>query len=305
MTTRAAAHRTATSGTPRPPPPAEEKAFGYLHKTEGAGPLVFRISSEVVDRHGDRVKQDGLKTENHARNPVLLWNHQHWEPAIGTAKVYRGADGAWYMEPAFDGIGELSETVKAKVEAGTLRTCSIGFRVIKYAFNEEGGFDIEEAELTEVSITNVQANPDAERVKNHRRRTDMTTPKSGEKAKTLEEGDIDAIRGVVEEAMKGLHKRREASAEEYAAKSLDELEAVREELAKTLATVEEVLEVKLKQKSKRLSRNKEAATDEKVEDEPDADKSEETDEESDELEVEVDEEEAKALRRLGARDARR
>ncbi|HEX5750016.1 MAG TPA: HK97 family phage prohead protease [Archangium sp.] len=194
----------------KPTPPADGviKALGQLvQKAEGAADAkpVFRITSEVLDRHRDRVKTGALKTENFDQNPVLLWNHNDWEPAIGTCRVFQES-GEWFMEPAFDGIGELSKDVAAKVAAGTLRTCSIRFRFLKYAYNEEGGLDYEEVELLEVSITNIPANPEALRVKNQaqqqKQKTETPPPAEGDQSKALEQADLDAIRAAVDEAMK-------------------------------------------------------------------------------------------------------
>src|SRR5262245_37026232 len=33
------------------------------------------FSTEVVDRVGDVVEVEGIRTENHQRNPVVFWNH--------------------------------------------------------------------------------------------------------------------------------------------------------------------------------------------------------------------------------------
>ncbi|HYH96017.1 HK97 family phage prohead protease, partial [Hyalangium sp.] len=178
------------------PPEGTAKALGFLELTKAEGAVaasapVFRITSEVLDRVHDRVMGDGAKVENFNRNPILLWNHDSWTPAIGTAKVYRDAAGQWLMEPAFDNIGELSKEIAAKVAAGTLRTCSIRFKYLKHAYNDSGGLDVLEWELLEVSITNIPCNPEAERVKNAntnpKQKNDNPTPAPEETpAKALE-----------------------------------------------------------------------------------------------------------------------
>lgn len=195
----------------KPTPPADGviKSLGQLvQKAEGAADAkpVFRITSEVLDRHRDRVKTDSLKIENYEKNPVLLWNHNDWEPAIGTCRVFQEG-GEWFMEPSFDGIGERSKDVAAKVAAKTLRTCSIRFRFLKYAYNEEGGLDYEEVELLEVSITNIPANPEAHRVKNQDKpgsttqKNDTPPPPEEETSKALEPADLDDFRAVVKEEL--------------------------------------------------------------------------------------------------------
>jgi len=201
--------RTATA---RPTPPEDScfKSIGNLvKKSEGGGPPVFCISTAVLDRHSDRVPPDAIKTESFKTNPVLLWNHEDWKPAIGTCDVFREGD-EWFMKPTFDGIGELSKEVADKVEAGTLRTCSIRFRFKEFEFNAEGGLDYEDVELLEVSIVNIPANPEAIRVKatqqptKPKQKNNTSTeeaPVEETSAKALEQGDIDAIQAAVTAAL--------------------------------------------------------------------------------------------------------
>lgn len=188
-----------------PPEDGVIKSLGHLvQKDAGAGGMpVFRITSEVLDRHRDRVKLNALKTANFEKNPVMLWNHNDGVPAIGTCRVFQ-ENGEWFMEPTFDGIGELSKDVAAKVAAGTLRTCSIRFRYLKYAYNEEGGLDFEEVELLEVSITNIPANPEALRVKKDGKQQAQKNDTTAEdtESKALEPADLEAIQAACNECMK-------------------------------------------------------------------------------------------------------
>jgi len=194
------------SNKPTPPDDGTVKALGTLVQRNAGEPsdkAVFRITSEVLDRHSDRVKTSGLNVERYLKNPVLLWNHQDWSPAIGTARVFQ-ENGEWFMEPTFDGIGELSKEVGAKVAAGTLRTCSIRFKVHKYTPNEEGGLDYEDIELLENSITNIPANHEAERVKKNGQQQPQksgTTPADGVESKALEQADLEAVQACVAEAL--------------------------------------------------------------------------------------------------------
>lgn len=235
------------------------KALGYASKNEQTGETVFRITSEVLDRTDDRVLLDALRVENYLRNPVLLWNHQDDIPAIGTAKVYRGEDGRWLMVPSFDGVCDLSRVTEGKVKAGTLRTCSIRFRILKARPNAEGGLDIEEAELLEVSITNIPANPDAERIKSHRTRSARMAQQAT--MKTLEEGDLEAFQEMLTQAVEELKSTfagavdRASKRKDIAGKSEEELEDLLEELAEDLEAVEDALKAKRggKRKAKRKS----------------------------------------------------
>jgi HK97 family phage prohead protease len=164
---------------------------------------VFRLSSEVLDRHADRVKADSVDKTEFDGNPVLLWNHDDSRPAIGTARVYREGN-EWFMEPTFDLIGDLSKEVAAKVEAGTLRTCSFKFSIQESEPNAEGGFDYLRIKVMEVSITNVPANQEAVRVKSQQKQKSEgeQSPHEEMVGKALEQGDLEAIKAVVGEALK-------------------------------------------------------------------------------------------------------
>ncbi|MBJ6762801.1 DUF305 domain-containing protein [Myxococcaceae bacterium JPH2] len=129
------------------------------------GVPVFRITSSNLDRHRDRVL--GIKAEGAEVRVPLLWQHDRWSPAIGQARCYREGD-VWVMEPIFDGLDETSKLVSAKVKAGTLGACSIGFVDVDGSApvpNQEGGYDYPLVELVEVSIVNVPANADAVRLR--------------------------------------------------------------------------------------------------------------------------------------------
>jgi HK97 family phage prohead protease len=204
---------------PSPPSDGVIKSLGLLVSRDAgsatAAPPRFRITSEVLDRHDDRVKLAGLDVSSYLNNPVVLWNHDDGEPAIGTARVFEEG-GEWFMEPTFDEVCSLSKTVAAKVAAGTLRTCSIRFRVRAFSFNEEGGLDFEEVELLEVSITNIPANPEAVRVKNQAKQKTKTEASQSAveetAAKALEQADLDAIKAALAELLQPLHEKLDALA---------------------------------------------------------------------------------------------
>jgi len=131
----------------------------------GDAPPVFRITSTNLDRHQDRVL--ALKAAGDEVRVPLLWQHDRWGPAIGFARCFREA-GQWVAALHFDGADELSRTIAAKVKAGTLSACSIGFRPAPEAEpvpNQEGGYDFPLVELLELSVVNVPANQDAVRVR--------------------------------------------------------------------------------------------------------------------------------------------
>ncbi|PTL79096.1 HK97 family phage prohead protease [Vitiosangium sp. GDMCC 1.1324] len=201
-----------TKPTTTPKQPLRVKAIGQLvRKAEGAGAQatgkpVFRITAATLDRHLDRMLPTALKVEAYASNPVVLWNHNDREPAIGTARVYQEGE-EWLAEITFSEVTQLARDVSALVAEGTLRTCSIGFIIDDFENNDEGGWDYLSAELCELSITNVPAVREAQRVKNTNGKNEETQtepPTEGEptKAKALDQETLDAIKAAVTEAMK-------------------------------------------------------------------------------------------------------
>ena len=45
--------------------------------------MVFVISTDEVDRHGDIVSADGWRLDAFRRNPVVLWAHDYRFPVVG------------------------------------------------------------------------------------------------------------------------------------------------------------------------------------------------------------------------------
>ena len=140
----------------------------------------FVLSDETVDRVGDVIMAGGWQLDNYKANPVVLWGHNSYAPPIGTASRVRTArvDGRRAL------VGDLTlvdeevnphaEAIWRLVEAGVIRTVSVGFKPIKVRFGEEitdkerkklGLSDwsvvYDESELLENSLVSVPANPNA------------------------------------------------------------------------------------------------------------------------------------------------
>lgn len=124
-------------------------------------------STDAVDRMGEIIDQDGWHLDNFKANPVMLWAHDHTEPAIGTAKnlqlVQIGGKKALTFTPVFHGKTELSAAMDALYNGDpntgmepVLNSFSVGFQIL----NQEGN-TITEQELLEISSCNVPANADA------------------------------------------------------------------------------------------------------------------------------------------------
>jgi HK97 family phage prohead protease len=116
-------------------------------------------SSEVEDRQGEVVKQSGWSLTNFKKNPILLWMHDHEKPLGKAERVWLDKTG---KSPVlkFKGIistaTEYGRAAKQLMEEGILNSFSVGFRAL-----EMDGNAITKAELFEISLVSVPANPEA------------------------------------------------------------------------------------------------------------------------------------------------
>lgn len=131
--------------------------------------IPFRVSTPAVDRAwggGDVVVPTGGRFENFLKSPVILWAHSHFTPPIGRGANVRADASGVYMDKTFieQEISPFANTIFEMLVRGYLNACSIGFRPLKYMWNEERGSwaaDYIEWELLESSICAVGMNPDA------------------------------------------------------------------------------------------------------------------------------------------------
>ncbi len=139
--------------------------------------LRFVASTENVARDEDVILVDGWNLDNFRANPSILWAHDHRTPAIGRAvDVRKVTDGERRLEVdiEFAGLAEehdLAEQVYQLASAGFLGAVSVGFLAKAHRKPDEeerearkmGRFGriVEQAELIEVSLVNVPADPGA------------------------------------------------------------------------------------------------------------------------------------------------
>jgi HK97 family phage prohead protease len=136
-------------------------------------------SDETPDRMGDVIRAKGWDLKNFLENPVLLWSHNSSEPPIGrveSAKRGKADDGRPALLTTsrfFDAEkSAFSDFIFRMVADGDLPAVSVGFRPIetKRPESEEQraemgvgawGVVYEKAELLELSVVTVPANPNA------------------------------------------------------------------------------------------------------------------------------------------------
>lgn len=121
----------------------------------------FTISTSAVDRDRDVINLGGWRLDNYKKNPVVLFGHDYRSLPVGKSVSIKASKKGLDSEVEFASIDiyPFADTVRKMVAGGFLSAASVGFRPLKYMYNEERrGVDIEESELLEWSIVPVPAN---------------------------------------------------------------------------------------------------------------------------------------------------
>ena len=128
-------------------------------KEKAEGEFTAIASSEIEDRQGEIVRQTGWNLKNFKANPVLLYMHDHTKPIGKATRVWLDKSGTSPMLKFKGFISDATEELKGYrklVEDGILNSFSVGFRPL-----EMDGNEITKAELFEISLVSVPANPEA------------------------------------------------------------------------------------------------------------------------------------------------
>jgi hypothetical protein len=137
------------------------------------GLIRFVISTETPDRMGDIVREDGWEFDNFFKGgpgPVLF-AHDGGRPPVGVSPSIErvkglGVVGAVDFSAAAE-ISDFARTIKQMVEAGILKSTSVGFDPVEWKILEGHEdefwppFEFIKQELLEFSIVPIPANPDA------------------------------------------------------------------------------------------------------------------------------------------------
>lgn len=137
----------------------------FVVKSVDAEKRIFTgwATTPSMDRVGDTIDPMGATFKNPL---VLLHQHDHDKP-IGRVTFKKPTAKGIEFEAEIPEIFEAGtlkdrvDTAWAEIKYGLVRAVSIGFRPIKYAFNDKGGVDFQELEIFELSTVSVPALPDA------------------------------------------------------------------------------------------------------------------------------------------------
>lgn len=119
------------------------------------------FSTANVDRQGEIIDQNGWKLDEYLTNPVVLFAHDHWQPAIGKM-IELGKDAIGNLVGAIQFAAkeyDFAKTIYNLYKGGYMRAFSVGFETPMEKVEEvEGVIILREANLYEVSAVNVPAN---------------------------------------------------------------------------------------------------------------------------------------------------
>ena len=169
-------------------------------------PLEFILSDETVDRVGDVIRASAWDLTEFKTNPIALFRHSHdailgvWEDVRVEGKRLLGR-----LRLAKPGTSPLVDTVRSLIDQRILKAVSVGFQPIEAQPRKGGGYEFIKAELHEVSVVAVPANPSALAIAKHYAPeiADMLFVKPGETQKatgsgqsthTLKTPNLDAAR---------------------------------------------------------------------------------------------------------------
>lgn len=136
-------------------------------KTKGVDQENFIIrgvfSTSAEDRHGEIVDQSGWHLDQFMQNPVVLFAHDHYQPAIGKVVELSIDNGELIGAIQFAAKEyDFANTIFQLYAAGFMRAFSVGFMNTKYVIDQENDqVTLTENTLYEISCVNVPANAEA------------------------------------------------------------------------------------------------------------------------------------------------
>lgn len=130
---------------------------GFFEKKEGE--IVGIASTDSPDRDGEVIKQDGWDLSLFKKNPVILASHNYHEFPIGKATNIKVEDNKLVFKMVLSKATEKAREAAELIQEGILNAFSVGF--IPREFDAEKQEIIKKAELLEISLVSVPANPQA------------------------------------------------------------------------------------------------------------------------------------------------
>ena len=127
----------------------------------------FVMSDYSLDRDLERIDPTGWDLKNFKKNPVVLWSHDGWSPAIGKVIMTKADEKALSGKIKMDANGkdQFAAMIADKMKNGFITAGSVGFRSLQIEWIEDDKAPERlihrKQELYEFSIVNIPANPKA------------------------------------------------------------------------------------------------------------------------------------------------
>jgi HK97 family phage prohead protease len=141
----------------------KQKQFGIKINSvdQEQGIIEGTFSNAMIDRHGEVVDQKSWVLSEYLLNPVILFAHDHYQPAIGKAiELGLDADGNLSGKIQF-AINEydFAKTIFNLYAGGYMSAFSVGFESLEPTFDTENEMVVlRKNVLYEISAVNVPAN---------------------------------------------------------------------------------------------------------------------------------------------------
>jgi HK97 family phage prohead protease len=127
----------------------------------------FIFSDGTLDSDLERIDPSGWKLQGYRKNPVVLWGHEWWRPAIGKASGMKTSTENLSGSVTFDesGTDPFAAMIANKVRGGFITKGSVGFQPLKIEIVEDQKDPTKiihrEQNLLEFSIVNIPSNINA------------------------------------------------------------------------------------------------------------------------------------------------
>ena len=132
---------------------------------EGTNTFVLKGYASVfgnVDLDGDIIEKGAFHESLKSRTPQMLWGHDQSGVPIGKVTTIEEDSKGLYFEAALPKDDDLVKgRIAPQLRIGALKGISIGFRIKDRERLKDGGRRIKTAELWEISLVNIPANPEA------------------------------------------------------------------------------------------------------------------------------------------------
>lgn len=117
------------------------------------------FSTPIEDRQGEIIDQTGWLLDEYLKNPVVLFGHDHFQPAIGKVVDIAVLNGN--LEGAIQFAAneyDFARTIYNLYKGGFMKAFSVGYQNLEAEENEDGTMVHKKNTLYEISCVNVPAN---------------------------------------------------------------------------------------------------------------------------------------------------